>query len=140
MSGSVIRNSIIFFVCFSTDKCNLKRCKNGTMCRVNGDVLPECPCPTECSDDVDPHCSVFLGDYENLCKVHLHACKMQINVAVKHRGRCTGMGSVLLSEHFPPHTNEIYFLYKKKREYVTQNDGNKPRSSVYLLRYSTCIK
>lgn len=105
------------------------------MCRVNGDVLPECPCPTECSDDVDPHCSVYLGDYENLCKVHLHACKMQINVAVKHRGRCAGMGPFLLSEYFPPPTNEVYFLYLKKRENVTQNDGSKPRSYVSLKIY-----
>lgn len=105
------------------------------MCRVNGDVLPECPCPTECSDDVDPHCSVYLGDYENLCKVHLHACKMQINVAVKHRGRCAGMGPFLLSEYFPPPTNDVYFLYLKKSEYVTQNDGSKPRSYVSLKIY-----
>lgn len=105
------------------------------MCRVNGDDLPECPCPTECNDDADPHCSVFLVDYENLCKVHLHACKMQINVAVKHRGRCAGMGPVLSSDYFPPHTNEVYFLYLKKREYVTLDDGNKPLSKVTLYLY-----
>ena len=108
------------------------------MCRVNGDVLPECPCPTECSDDVDPHCSVFLGDYENLCKVHLHACKMQINVGVKHRGRCAGMGPLLSSEYFTPHKNEVYFLCLKKGEYVTQNDGYKPRSYASLKIYHIC--
>ena len=117
-------NPIICFICFSTDKCNLKRCNNGTMCRVNGDVLPECPCPTECSDIVDPHCSVFLGDYENLCKVHLHACKMQINIGVKHRGRCAGM----VNTSHPVHKNEVYFLYTKKLEYVTQNHGHKTHS------------
>ena len=57
---------------------------------------------------------------------------MQINVAIKHRGRCAGMGPLILREYFPPHTNEIYFLYRKKREYVTQNDGNKPRRYVSL--------
>ena len=120
-------NSII--ISFLTDKCN-QRCKNGTMCHVNDDDLPECPCPTECSDDADPHCSVFLVDYENLCKVHLHACKMQINVAVKHRGRCAGMGPVFLSDNFPPHTKEVCFLSLKNREQVTPEDGNKPLSNV----------
>ena len=124
---------------FSTDKCSLKRCKNGTVCRVNGDVQPECPCPKECSDHIDPHCSVFLEDYENLCKVHLHACKMQINVAVKHRGRCAGMGPLLLSEYFSPHINEVNFLYLTKRESGTQNDGNEHHSyaspNIYFKRY-----
>ena len=62
------------------------------MCIINEEDKEECHCPTECQEDVkDPHCSVFHSDYENLCEVHRHACRMQINVAIKHKGKCEGL-------------------------------------------------
>ena len=62
-------------------------CKQGKMCiKVDNDYI--CDCPTECDEEEEPHCSVFLKDYQNLCEVHRHACRMQINVAVKHKGKC----------------------------------------------------
>ena len=89
MKDGVLRNSNISS--FLLERCNKTICSDGKMCRVNGDGEPECHCPTECSEDKDPHCSVFLLEYGNLCEVHRHACKMQMNVAVKHKGRCGGM-------------------------------------------------
>lgn len=71
-----------------TGKCN---CTNGEMCIMGTDQKPKCMCPTECEEEeFDPHCSVFLSDYRNLCEVHRHACTMEVNVAVKHKGKCKG--------------------------------------------------
>ena len=61
------------------------------MCIMGTDQKPKCMCPTECEEEeFDPHCSVFLSDYANLCEVHRHACTMEVNVAVKHKGKCEG--------------------------------------------------
>lgn len=90
-----------------TEQCKGIMCEDGKMCRIGENKSPECYCPTDCNDDPDPHCSVFLEDYHNLCEVHRHACRMQINVAVKHRGRCEAYAkgqqiSKLVDESFVP--------------------------------------
>ena len=58
-------------------------------------VTAECVCPTSCTNEISPVCSVYHVEFLNLCELHRFACANEINIQVKHQGNCSEKGTTM---------------------------------------------
>jgi len=70
--------------------------------KVGTTVTAECVCPTSCTSETLPVCSVYHVQFLNLCELHRFACANEIHIQVKHQGNCTEEGKISFE----------YILYK----------------------------
>ena len=62
--------------------------------KVGTAVTAECVCPTSCTSENLPVCSVYHVQLLNLCELHRFACANEIHIQVKHQGNCTEQGKI----------------------------------------------
>ena len=62
--------------------------------KVGTAATAECVCPTSCTSENLPVCSVYHVQFLNLCELHRFACANEIHIQVKHQGNCTEQGKI----------------------------------------------
>lgn len=73
------------------DPCSRIFCKKGYMCVPTADrKSAECYCPRECSQTNSPCCSVYFEEYSNICEMHQQTCGLNLNIALRNMGKCSG--------------------------------------------------
>nr|XP_002735796.1 PREDICTED: SPARC-like isoform X1 [Saccoglossus kowalevskii] len=106
---------------YDKDLCAKVKCKKppGSMCTVvekNGEPSTTCSCPTECSDEYEPVCSVFGREYDNRCKLHLQACSKRKHIAVAFEGKCIASQEPCSADEYMqfPHRLLLWFVHLKE--------------------------
>lgn len=95
----LLRNMFICFGCLlylfitvsDNEKCKKVYCRNGNMCFPKENGKPLCFCPKVCNKNPNIICSVYREEFTNPCELHRYACSIQTNIAIKQKGRCSGI-------------------------------------------------
>ncbi|XP_072038229.1 SPARC-like [Amphiura filiformis] len=114
------------------DPCLDKRCKKpaGSMCIpvLKGDKWkPKCKCPEDCTNErLDPVCSVYGKQYNNLCELHLYGCNKGKNIMMAYKGECVASQEECVKDELMqfPHRVLEWFLHLKEIDEFGQLDSN----------------
>lgn len=82
--------------CLSVGTCSNVICVKGQMCIVER-TRASCVCPKACLNELDPVCSHFLVEYQNLCELHKFACKHELSIGVSSKGPCDVNGEWMVA-------------------------------------------
>ncbi|XP_071952588.1 SPARC-like [Antedon mediterranea] len=103
--------------------CYGYKCKDpvGSMCVVveKGTKLkPSCVCPEECPTEVEPVCSVYGKQYDNLCTLHKVACEKKRAIPVAFLSECIAKSTPCAQSELEdfPHRLLEWFLHLRETE------------------------
>jgi len=111
---------------FIANPCLVRTCFKGSMCIITSKnvSLPlekrtQCACPTYCNDKYKPVCSVYGETFENVCELHIKACKIGENIQIAYEGECIVEAGACSKEEFSQFAPRfIDWMYMVRNEYV----------------------
>ncbi|XP_019626665.1 PREDICTED: testican-2-like isoform X1 [Branchiostoma belcheri] len=107
------------------DVCENFKCRKppGAMCTVDyskGNPRPKCICPTNCPREMEPVCSVYGRTYDNMCRLHVEACRKKRRIEVAYQGECIAKQEPCTEyekSQFPIRLMEWFFHLKEIDEF-----------------------
>ncbi|CAH1246694.1 SPARCL1 [Branchiostoma lanceolatum] len=107
------------------DVCENFKCRKppGSMCTVDysrGNPRPKCICPTNCPREREQVCSVYGRTYDNMCRLHVEACRKKRRIEVAYQGECIAKQEPCTEyekSQFPIRLMEWFFHLKEIDEF-----------------------
>jgi len=107
------------------DVCENFKCRKppGSMCTVDyskGKPRPKCICPTNCPREMEKVCSVYGRTFDNMCRLHVEACRKKRRIEVAYQGECIAKQEPCTEyekSQFPIRLMEWFFHLKEIDEF-----------------------